>query len=383
MNNIFFEEEHLLFRDSFRAFLKKEVIPNLNEWENQEKVDRKVLKSMAEQGYFSLDIPESDGGLGLDFMYPAILCEEIGRIGSLGFQTVVGGHLFLAMNYLIHAGSSFLKEKYLTPSMNGELIGSLSMSEPNAGSDLRSIKTTALSSDDHYIVNGSKTFISNGYYGDYTVAAVKIKDEISLLVIDLDAQGVTKTKLNKLGIKSSDTAEISFDNVKVPKENLLGEEGKGFYYMMESLQVERMSGVLFTVGLMDHVLDMTLQYMREREAFGKHLEKFQALRHKIAEITSEIESLRSFTHLTTYRLTKGVNVVKECSMLKLKTADFMNEMVYDCLQIFGGYGYMEDYPIARLFRDARVLSIYAGTSEIMKEIIAKMVIDEIEYKPIY
>ena len=383
MYDIFFEEDHQLFRDSLRAYLKKEIVPHLEHWETQEKVDRSALKAMAEQGYFSLDIPESDGGLGLNFMYPAILCEEIGRIGSLGFQTVVGGHVFLAMNYLIHAGSPYLKEKYLAPSMSGAIVGSLSMTEPNTGSDLKAIKTTALLSNDYYVVNGAKTFISNGYYGDYTVAAVKIDGKISLLVIDLNAEGVTKTKLNKLGIKSSDTAEIAFDNVKVPKKNLLGEAGKGFYYMMESLQVERMSGVLFTIGLMDHVLDMTLKYMSEREAFEKQLVKFQALRHKIAEIATEIDSLKSFTYLTTYRLAKGENVVKECSMLKLKTADFMNEMVYDCLQMFGGYGYMEDYPIARLYRDVRVLSIYAGTSEIMKEIIAKMVIDQLEYKPVY
>ena len=383
MNNPFFNEQHQLFRNSLRDYLHKEVVPHLSEWEEKEMVDRAVLKSMAEQGYFSLDVPESDGGLGLDFMYPAILCEEIGRIGSLAFQTVVGGHVFLAMNYLVHTGSPFLKEKYLTPSINGELVGSLSMTEPFAGSDLRSIRTTAVLNGEYYTVNGSKTFISNGYYGDYTVAAVKIEGEISLLVIDLNAEGVTKTKLDKLGIRSSDTAEIAFDNVKVAKENLLGEAGKGFYYMMESLQVERISGVIFTIGLMDHVFAITTRYINEREAFGKPLKKFQALRHNIAEISSEIESLRSFTYLTSYRLSKGENVVKECSMLKLKTADFMNQMVYDCQQMFGGYGYMEEYPIARLYRDVRVLSIYAGTSEIMKEIIAKIVLDKIEYKPIY
>lgn len=381
--SLFFKEEHELFRSTLQDFFKTKVSPHINEWEAQGKVDRNILKEMGEMGFLGLEVEEQYGGMGLDFLFTSILCEEMGRVGSLGFTTVVAAHSYLAMNYLIHAGSHFLKEKYLAPSVTGELVGSLSMTEPFAGSDLKAIKTTAKLNGDFYTVNGSKTFISNGYYGDYTVTAVKTASGISMIVIDLDAKGVTKTKLDKVGIRCSDTAEIAFDNVQVPKENLLGEEGKGFYYMMESLQVERLTGVQSTIGLMEYVLDITLKFISERTAFGKSINQFQALRHQIAEIASDIEAYKAFTYLTTYQLTQGKNVVKECSMLKLKTADLLNEMVYKCQQMFGGYGFMEDYPIGRVYRDVRVLPIYAGTSEIMKEVISKIIIDQKTYKKVY
>ena len=383
MHQLFFQEEHDLFRSTLRDFFKMEVSPFINEWEAQGKVDRALLRKMGEMGFLGLEVDEKYGGMGLDFMYSTILCEEMGRLGSLGFHTVIGAHSYLAMNYLIHAGSLAIKEKYLAPSVTGEIIGSLSMTEPFAGSDLKSIRTTAKLDGDHYIVNGSKTFISNGYYGDYTVAAVKTEAGISMLVIDLETEGVSRTKLDKVGIRCSDTAEIAFDHVRVPKEHLLGEEGRGFYYMMESLQVERLTGVQCTIGLMQYVLDITLQYISERTAFGKPISQFQALRHQIAEMASDMEAYKAFTYQTSYRLAKGENVVKECSMLKLKTADLMNEMVYKCQQMFGGYGFMEEFPIGRLYRDIRVLSIYGGTSEIMKEVIAKMVIDNKTYQPVY
>jgi len=196
---------------------------------------------MGEMGFLGLEVEEKYGGMGADYMYSAIINEEMGRTGSLGLTTVVGAHSYLAMNYLIHAGSPFIKEKYLVPSVTGEKIGSLSLTEPFAGSDLKAMRTTATLDGDHYIINGSKTFISNAYYGDYTVAACKTENGISMIVMDLDSPGVTRTKLDKIGIRSSDTAELAFNEVRVPKENLLGEEGKGFYYMMQSLQVERLS----------------------------------------------------------------------------------------------------------------------------------------------
>jgi alkylation response protein AidB-like acyl-CoA dehydrogenase len=257
------------------------------------------------------------------------------------------------------------------------------MTEPFAGSDLRAIRTTAKLEGDHYIVDGSKTFISNGYYGDYTVAAVKTETGISMIVIDLDAEGVSKSKLDKVGIRCSDTAELAFNGVKVPKENLLGEEGKGFYYMMESLQVERLTLAQANIGLMEYSLEITLQYISERMAFGRSINKFQVLRHQIADMASDIEAWKSFMYQTSYRLSKGEHVVKECSMLKLKTADLLNDIVYKCGQMFGGYGFMEEYPIGRIYRDVRVIPVYGGTSEIMKEIIAKMIIDKKSYKPAY
>ncbi|MFK7982728.1 MAG: acyl-CoA dehydrogenase family protein [Saprospiraceae bacterium] len=383
MKSLFFTEEHELFRSTLQDFFKAEVSPYINEWESVGKVDRSIFKKMGEMGFLGLEVEEKYGGMGLDFLYTTILCEELGRTGSSGFATTISAHSYLAMNYLVHAGTSFIKEKYLVPSVAGEKVGSLSMTEPFAGSDLRAIRTTARLEGDHYIVDGSKTFISNGYYGDYTVAAVKTESGISMMVIDLDSDGITKSKLDKVGIRCSDTAELAFNNVKVPKENLLGEEGKGFYYMMESLQVERLTLAQSNMGFMEHALDITLQYISERMAFGKSINKFQVLRHRIADMASDIEAWKAFCNLTSYRLAQGEHVVKECSMLKLKTSDLANSIVYECLQMFGGYGFMEEYPIGRMYRDIRIAPIYGGTSEIMKEIIAKMIIDKKSYKPAY
>ncbi|MEM6318978.1 MAG: acyl-CoA dehydrogenase family protein [Bacteroidota bacterium] len=383
MKNLFLKEEHELFRDTLRDFFKAEVNPYIPAWEEAGKVDRSVLRKMGEMGFLGLEVEEKYGGMGADFMYTTILCEEMGRTGSSGFATVVSAHAYLAMNYLVHAGTPFIKEKYLVPSVTGEKIGSLGMTEPFAGSDLRSLRTTARLEGDYYIVDGSKTFISNGYYGDYCVTAVKTDKGISMIVIDLDAEGVSRSKLDKVGIRCSDTAELAFNGVKVPKENLLGEEGKGFYYMMESLQVERLTLAQANIGLMDYTLDITLQYISERMAFGQSINKFQVLRHRIADIASDIAAWKSFMYQTSYRLANGEHVVKECSMLKLKTSDLLNSMVYECGQMFGGYGFMEEYPIGRIYRDVRVIPVYGGTSEIMKEIIAKMVIDKKSYKPAY
>jgi len=383
MKHLFFTEEHELFRSTLQDFFQAEVMPNLDRWEEQSKTDRSVLRKMGDMGFLGLEVEEEYGGMGLDFLYSAILCEEMGRTGSLGFDTVVSGHSYLAMNYLIHAGSPYIKDTYLRPSVTGEKIGSLAMTEPFAGSDLKGIRTTATLEGDEYVVNGSKTFISNAYYGDYTVAAVKTEGGMSMLIIDLDSEGVSRTKLDKVGIRISDTAELAFDNVRVPKENLIGQEGKGFYYMMESLQVERLTGAVACVGLIEYVMEITLKYISERMAFGRTINKFQVLRHQIAEMATEIEAYKAFTYQTSYRLAKGENVVKECSMLKMRVGDLLNEIVYKCLQMFGGYGFMEEYPIGRIYRDVRIAPIYGGTSEIMKEIIAKMVIDEVEYKPVY
>ncbi|PZP50232.1 MAG: acyl-CoA dehydrogenase [Pseudopedobacter saltans] len=383
MKNIFYTEEHELFRSSLQDFFAKEVMPNVDEWEKNQRIDHSIFKKMGEMGFLGLEVEEKHGGMGLDCMYSAILNEEMGKTGYMGFATTISAHSYLALNYLVHAGSDFVKEKYLLPSCKGEIVGSLGMTEPFAGSDLKGIKTTAVSDGDFYIVNGSKTFISNAFYGDYCVTAVRTEKGISMIVIDLDAEGVMRSKLNKLGLHSSDTAELAFDNVRVPKENLLGEENKGFYYMMQSLQVERLTLAQANIGIMQYVLDVTLQYISERSAFGQTINNFQVLRHTIAELASDLEAWKVFTEHTSYRLSQGEQVVKECSMLKLKTSDLANEIVYKCLQMFGGYGFVEDFPIARVYRDVRVLPIYAGTSEIMKEIIAKMVIEQKTYKSSY
>ena len=267
--------------------------------------------------------------------------------------------------------------------MAGELIAALAVSEPDVGSNVQGIRSSARREGDHFIVDGSKTFISNGYYADFITTLVKTEGGLSLLVIPGDAEGVHRTKLRKMGWHSSDTAEIQFDSVRVPAANLVGQEGMGFYYIMDSFQLERLAGGILCVGANDAILEMTLQYMQEREAFGRPIAKFQALRHRLADLASEVEACRQLVHHTCWLYTKGEFAVKECSMVKLHAAELQKRVADECLQMFGGYGYMEEYPIARAYRDTRVGTIAGGTSEIMREIIAKMMIDDVKYSTAY
>jgi alkylation response protein AidB-like acyl-CoA dehydrogenase len=307
-----------------------------------------------------------------------------------GFATAVSVHQFMAINHISKAGSVELKHNYLMPAILGEKVAALGITEPNTSSDVSAIHTTAVREGDEFIVNGSKTFISNGTYGDFITLAVKTKPDagpaqngISLLVVDLEAEGVSRTKLNKMGWHSSDTAEINFDEVRVPVENLIGMENFGFYYLMESLHLERLVASIMAVSGAQWALDQTLHYLNEREAFGRKIGKFQAIRHKIADIATEIEVAREFVYSTCWKFTQGEVAVKECSMAKLFTSEMQKRVVDSCLQFFGGYGYMEDYPICRAYRDVRVGTIAGGTSEIMREIISKIVVDAVGYKSVY
>jgi alkylation response protein AidB-like acyl-CoA dehydrogenase/putative sterol carrier protein len=290
----------------------------------------------------------------------------------------------MAGAHILAEGSDFLKEKYLPKSIAGEWVGALAITEPNAGSDVANICTTAVLEGDEYIVNGSKTFITNGVLSDYIVAAVKTETRqgaggISLLIIDRNTQGVSARKLNKLGWHASDTGEISFDNVRVPIENLLGQENRGFFYIMDKFQLERLVMALSGVAMSEFALETALQYMNEREAFGRKINKFQVLRHRIADLASEITALKYFVYHICRMHNDGQYAVKEASMAKLLATELADKVMYQCLQFFGGYGFMEDYPLARMFRDSRIGTIGGGSSEIMREIISKMVIDNVQY----
>jgi alkylation response protein AidB-like acyl-CoA dehydrogenase len=292
---------------------------------------------------------------------------------------------YMSGPYILKHGSERLKQKYLPGIISGDLISCIGITEPSAGSDAANIKTTARREGDHYIVNGSKTFITNGVYGDFIIAVVKTEPEagaagISLLVIDRDAEGVSATKLKKLGWHASDTAELSFDNVKVPAENLIGEEGQGFYYLMGGLQLERLSGGIGAYAACEAALEYSLAYMAERTAFGRPINRFQVLRHRVAQLASEIEACKQFVLHCARVHNDGQYAVKESSMAKLLATELSDKVMYQCLQFFGGYGFMEEYKIARMFRDSRVGTIGGGSSEIMREIIAKMVIDDVDYK---
>ncbi|CAM1351441.1 acyl-CoA dehydrogenase [Tenacibaculum discolor] len=386
MNSMYFTEEHEAFRQSFRDFLQKEVVPHIDKWEKEGTVERFIWKKFGEMGYFGLNQPEEYGGLGLDLFYTVIFLEELQKINSGGFAANMWAHAYLAMTHVNKEGDDRIKREYLTPSIEGDKIGCLCITEPFGGSDVAGMRTTAIKKGDTYVVNGSKTFITNGVYSDYLVVAAKTNPEdkhkgMSIFIVDRDTPGISSTKLDKLGWRASDTAEIAFDNVVIPAENLMGEEGKGFPYIMQHFALERLVMGINAHARAEYAVDYVVQYMSEREAFGKTLDKFQALRHKVAEMASRVDMCREYNYSIAKRLNDGIYVVKEASMSKLLSTKMADEVIYDALQLLGGYGYMEEYPMARLLRDSRLGPIGGGTSEILKEIIAKMVIDKKEYRP--
>ncbi len=387
MRSMYFTEEHEAFRQSFKIFLQKEVIPNVDKWEKEGFIDKEVFKKFGEMGYLGLNYPEEFGGLNLDLFYTVVFLEELQKVNSGGFAAAIWAHTYLAMTHLNAEGSPKIKENYLIPSITGEKVGCLCISEPFGGSDVAGMRTTATKKGDTYILNGSKTFITNGIYSDYLVVAAKTNPSLgnkgmSIFVVDRESVGLSSTQLVKLGWKASDTAEIAFDNVVVPANHLLGEENKGFSYIMQHFALERIVMGVNAHARAEYALEYAIQYMSERTAFGKTIDKFQALRHKVADMASEVEMCKEFNYSIINRLDKSQYVVKEASMSKLMSTKIADEVIYSCLQMLGGYGYMEDYPMARLLRDSRLGPIGGGTSEILREIIAKIIIDKKEYKPI-
>ena len=388
MKSPYFTEEHHLFRQSVRQFIETEVRPFAQQWEKTQEIPREVFRRMGELGFLGINFPVKYGGSDVDFFYSVILLIEIGRAGIGGFSAAQGVHQYMSTAHLLKVGSEELKQKYLVPAIAGEKVGALAISEPDAGSDVGAIKTRAEKQGEYYIINGQKTFITNGFYGDFVTVACKTNptagvNGLSLIVVDRNTPGFTANKLEKIGWRSSDTGELFFSNVKVPVSNLIGEENQGFYYIMDSFQLERLVAALGAIGGAEYCLETALKYMSEREAFGKPLKKFQVLRHDIANIATEIESVKQFANHTAWLYEQGEFAVKECSMTKLLASEVGKKTADVCLQCFGGYGYMEEYPIARMFRDARAGTIVGGTSQIMREIIAKIVIDEVHYDTVY
>ncbi len=377
---MYFNEDHELFRQSFRTFLQSEVLPNIDQWESEGQLPREIYLKFGQMGYFGLAFPEQYGGADLDEWYSVIFDEEIARMNSGGFGASIGAHPRLALTHLNSEGSEYLKKKYLVPGIRGELVGCLAITEPSGGSDVKALRTEARKKGDDFVVSGSKTFITNGVLSDFIIAAVKTESRagaegISLLVIDRNTPGVSARPLRKLGWHASDTGEISFDEVSVPIENLLGVENLGFFYIMQHFVSERLSMAVGAIATSSYALELTLQYIAERETFGKKLNRYQVLRHRIAQLAAEIEMNRSFVYSLVEKHIRGTYLVREASMAKLLATQLADKVVTQCLQMFGGYGYMEDYPLARMFRDTRLGQIGGGTSEILCEIIARMVID--------
>jgi len=370
-----FTEEHELFREQFKRFCAKEVTPNVERWEEQRIVDREAWTKAGEQGFLCPSVDPKYGGSGVDFGFSAIIDEEVIRAGSSGFA--ISLHNDICVPYIDSFGTEEQKERWLPGCVSGELITAIAMTEPNTGSDLAAIKTTAIRDDGHYILNGQKTFISNGILCDLVIVAAKTDPQsthggVSLFVVEAGTLGFEKgRKLDKMGMHSQDTAEMHFADCRVPASALLGQEGSGFYYLMEKLQQERLVCAIGAQAAAEVVLEDTVKYTQERTAFGKPICKFQNTQFKLAEMATELEIGRTFVDRLIGEHMAGTSIVKETSMAKWWVTEMCKRVIDQCLQLYGGYGYMEEYPVCRAYRDARIQTIFAGTTEIMKIIIAK------------
>ncbi|TDK42552.1 acyl-CoA dehydrogenase family protein [Algoriphagus formosus] len=376
-----FNEEHELFRQSVRDFIAKEITPYNAEWEKQKMVSRESWKKLGENGFLGMQAPEELGGMNIqDFRYNAILIEELGLSGCSGPAIGYPLHSDIVMPYILHYGTPEAKQKYIPGMVSGDLIGAVAMTEPGAGSDLQGMRTSAVDQGDHYLVNGSKTFITNGYLSDVVVVAVKTDPTkgakgISLVLIDAKMEGFSKGKpFEKVGLHAQDTCELFFEDVKVPKENLLGKEGEGFKYLMTELAQERLVVALAAVALGEYMLDSTLSYVKERKAFNKSLSDFQNTRFKLAEMTAALEQGRIYCDYLVQLHNEGELDPAMASAAKYNMTELQCKVADECVQLHGGYGYMWEYGVARAYADARVQRIYAGTNEIMKELIARKIL---------
>lgn len=376
MNIIPYTAEHGIFRDSLRKFLDKEIVPHVEEWEEAGIVPRSVWKKMGEQGFLCTDIPEEYGGAGGDFLYSVIVCEELVKCNFSGLAASL--HSDICVPYISSFASEEQKRKYLPGCVSGDIITAVAMTEPNAGSDLAKMKTTAVEDGDHIILNGQKTFISNGINCDLVIVAARdpeVKQEhqaVDLYLVEAGTPGFEKGKqIKKIGWHSQDTAELYFTDCRIPKGNRLGEKGSGFIKLMMKLQQERLVCSIGAVIAAEFILDLTIRYCKERNAFGRPISKFQHVQFEIVEMATEAKLGRTFLDKLIMDHIEGKNVVVEVAMAKYWTTDMAFRVADRCLQLFGGYGYCEEYPIARAWRDIRVTRIFAGTNEIMKTIAAK------------
>ena len=370
-----FSPEHELFRQSVRTFLEKDAAPFHAQWEKQGYIDRALWNKAGEAGMLCFHLPEEYGGLGADFLYSAVVIEEISRLGLTGIGFSL--HSDIVAPYILHYGSEALKHQHLPLLISGEKVTAIAMTEPGAGSDLQGVKTTAVLDGDEYVINGSKTFITNGFLADLVIVVAKTDPKAgakgtSLFLVEAATPGFDKGKrLEKVGMKAQDTSELFFQDVRVPKENLLGQAGMGFAYLMQELPQERLTVAIGALASAEAALQWTLDYTRERKAFGKAIADFQNTRFKLAEMATEIQIGRVFVDKCLALHLEGKLDVPTAAMAKYWATDLQCKVLDECVQLHGGYGFMWEYPIARAWADARVQRIYAGTNEIMKEIIAR------------
>ncbi|WP_250629565.1 acyl-CoA dehydrogenase family protein [Aureibaculum algae] len=378
---IYASEEHKMMQAMIQDFIKNEIIDHLDDWEKKGMVPRELWERAGALGLLCMDMPENYGGSGLDFSFNALFIEEMAKEGITGPGFSL--HSDIVAPYLLKYGTEAQKQKYLPLMATGKFITSIGMTEPNCGSDLKAIKTTAVKKGDHYMVNGQKTFITNGFMCDMSIVAVKTnsgteKEGVSLLIMESSYEGFEKgIPFKKIGMKAQDTCELFFDNVKVPKENLLGEEGLGFKIMMTELARERLTVALNAIGGAEGAIEKTIAYTSTRTAFKQPIAGFQNTQFKLAECTSQLQIHQTFLDRCTLLLAAHQLTSESASIAKYSATEMHGNVVDECLQLFGGYGYIWDYPIARMYADNRVARIYAGTNEIMKILIARGLFKEL------
>jgi len=370
-----YDNEHEQFRESLRKFLETEAVPFHDQWEKDGQIDRSLWQRAGAQGYLCPTVPEALGGLGADFRYNAVVDEEMCAMGLTGIG--FGLHSDITVPYLVNHGSDEQHQKYMPGCLSGDIITAIAMTEPGTGSDLQGIKTTAIADGDDYIINGSKTFITNGQLADLVIVVCKTDPSkgargTSLILVESGSAGFSKGKnLEKLGLKAQDTSELFFDNVRVPKANLLGEEGMGFDYLMQELPQERLNIAIGAMASAESILNQTVTYVQERKAFGSPIATFQNTQFKLAEIDAQLTAMRVFVdRCLELHLTGDLDAVT-AAKAKLITTELQGKVIDECLQLHGGYGFMWEYPVAKAYADARVQRIYGGTSEIMKLIIGR------------
>ena len=372
-----YAEEHEIFRQAVGKFMEKEIAPNVEEWDKTREVPRNVWNKFGEQGFLCPWAEDEYGGSGVGFEYSVILAEEFGRTGANA--PMISLHSDIIVPYIAAFGNGAQKKKWLPGCVSGDIVTAIAMTEPGTGSDLQAIATTAVKDGDDYVINGQKTFISNGICSDLIIVVCKTDTKaqpahkgMSLIVVEKDSPGFSRgKKLNKIGGHAQDTAELYFEDCRVPQSNLLGREGAAFKCLMEKLQQERIVATLMSQVSAEVMLADTIEYCKTRKVFGKFVGKFQYNAFKLAEMATDVELGRTFIDNLLYNHCKKKNIVKQASMAKYWICEMTNRVAYDCVQLHGGYGLMEEYPVCRMYRDVRSHTIYAGTTEIMKSIIAK------------
>jgi citronellyl-CoA dehydrogenase len=377
-DQLYFNKDHEMVRKAVRDFVKKEILPFVDEWEEKSQTPlHDLFKKMGDLGFLGIRYDPEYGGEGLDYWYETVFFEEISRIPALGIPMSIMVQTSMATPAMYEFGSEYLKNTYLKPAIAGDFVAAIAVTEPDAGSDVASLNTRAVKEGDEYVINGSKTFITNGIQADFITALVRTSDDpgyhsFSLFVIPTNLPGFqVSKKLKKMGMRSSDTAELFFDNLRVPAKNLIGDEGEGFIYQMKQFQHERFSALPESYTVAETMIDLTVDYIKNRTVFGKPLITRQVLRHRLAEWLSEIEMFKQFTYHVVRMKMAGLDVTREVSMGKLVGGRLTRKVADGCLQMFGGMGFMNEMPISRYYRDVRLISIGGGADEVMCDIIAK------------